>query len=132
MKSKYVHYYFSQNRERRIYCGMVTALDAALGRIVNTLEETKMMNNTLIVFTTDNGGNVLSGGNNYPLRGGKVLDLTYNLSHLITHCFIFHENTLWEGGTRGPAFIHGPMLSSSGTVSKVFVGFKFNVRFQSF
>ena len=53
---------------------MVTALDAALGRIVQTLDETKLMDNTLIVFTTDNGGNVLAGGNNFPLRGSKVLD----------------------------------------------------------
>ena len=53
---------------------MVTALDAALGRIVQTLDETKMMDNTLIVFTTDNGGNVLAGGNNFPLRGSKELD----------------------------------------------------------
>ena len=53
---------------------MVTALDAALGRIVQTLNETKLMDNTLIVFTTDNGGNVLAGGNNFPLRGSKVLD----------------------------------------------------------
>lgn len=69
----YLHHYSSKNQDRKIYCGMVTALDSALGRIVNTLEETKMMNNALIVFTTDNGGNVQAGGNNYPLRGGKVL-----------------------------------------------------------
>ena len=53
---------------------MVTALDASIGRIVQTLEDTKMINNTLIVFTTDNGGNVLAGGNNFPLRGSKVFD----------------------------------------------------------
>ena len=47
---------------------MVTALDAEIGRIVQTLEDTKMMDNTLIVFTTDNGGNVLGGGNNFPLE----------------------------------------------------------------
>ena len=56
-----------------MYCSMVTALDAAIGRIVQTLEDTKMIDNTLIVFTTDNGGNVLAGGINFPLRGSKVL-----------------------------------------------------------
>ena len=53
---------------------MVTAIDAAIGRIVQTLEDTKMIDNTMIVFTTDNGGNVLAGGNNFPLRGSKVFD----------------------------------------------------------
>ena len=52
---------------------MVKALDDAVGKIVETLDETNMMENTLIVFTTDNGGNVVAGGNNFPLRGSKVL-----------------------------------------------------------
>ena len=108
MKSKYVHHFFSQNRDRRIYCGMVTALDAALGRIVNTLEETKMINNTLIVFTTDNGGNVLAGGNNYPLRGGKVLYLTFDFSPLILLIATFSMRTL-----SGKA-AHGAQHSSMG------------------
>ena len=51
---------------------MVKALDDAVGKILETLDETNMMENTLIVFTTDNGGSVSHAASNLPLRGTKV------------------------------------------------------------
>ena len=51
---------------------MMTALDEAVGNVTRELKQHNMFNNTLIIFTTDNGGSPGEGGNNYPLRGTKV------------------------------------------------------------
>ena len=52
--------------------GMVAALDDSVGAVVKTLESRGMMNNTIIMFTTDNGGPAngfdANAANNFPLR----------------------------------------------------------------
>ena len=53
---------------RRIYCGMVRAVDESVRNITATYETLGILNETLIVLTTDNGGTTDDGGNNYPLR----------------------------------------------------------------
>jgi arylsulfatase A-like enzyme len=69
---------------------MLAAMDEAVGRLVDALRAADEYDNTVIVFTTDNGGSVSHAASNLPLRGTK--------------------GTLWEGGTRGPAFLHSPLL----------------------
>ena len=61
---------------------------------MKSLKETGYYDNTIIVFTTDNGGAVKMEGNNMPLRGTK--------------------GTLFEGGTRGIGFVHSPLLQKTG------------------
>jgi arylsulfatase A-like enzyme len=74
---------------RRTYAGMLSAMDEAIGQVLAALEEKKIRDNTLIIFSSDNGGpspgRITSNG---PLRAGK--------------------GTLYEGGVRVCAFANWP------------------------
>lgn len=83
-----------QNPTRKEYCGMVSAMDEAIGKVVRALKANDLMNDTLIIFTPDNGGMPLTTGSNYPLRGAK--------------------STVFEGGTRVSAFVFGNGLQKNG------------------
>ncbi|XP_022329100.2 arylsulfatase B-like [Crassostrea virginica] len=85
-----------KTKSRRTYLGMVTAMDEAIGNITETLKKKGIFNDTLIIFTADNGGWTTYGGNNYPLRGGKA--------------------TVFEGGTRATAFVTGAGIQKSNYV----------------
>mmetsp|Transcript_31375 Transcript_31375/g.61129 ORF Transcript_31375/g.61129 Transcript_31375/m.61129 type:complete len:543 (+) Transcript_31375:18-1646(+) len=78
--------------DRRTFAGMLGAMDEAVANITAALSAKEMLNETLIVFTTDNGAPFVhfnsSAMSNWPLRGGKA--------------------TVWEGGVRGSAFVWGP------------------------
>ena len=76
------------NSKRQTYAAMVTAMDSAMGRILDALDAKGIAENTLVLFFSDNGGTEKSGGDNAPLRGQK--------------------STVWEGGVRVPAAIRWP------------------------
>lgn len=79
---------------RKVYAGMTDALDQSVGILVEALDEASMLRDTIIVFSSDNGGApsgpVSNRGINWPLRGAK--------------------DSLYEGGIRSPAFLWTPDL----------------------
>ncbi|XP_068709022.1 arylsulfatase I-like [Montipora foliosa] len=87
--------------DRRKYAAMVASLDESVGNITKALKRKGLYDNTVIVFTTDNGGAPRgfnwNQGCNYPLKGGK--------------------DTFWEGGVRGVGFVHSNLISKKRRVS---------------
>jgi arylsulfatase A-like enzyme len=78
------------------YHRMIHHMDEGIGWVMQALERTGQLDNTLVVFTSDNGGERFS--DNWPLVGGKM-DLT-------------------EGGIRVPWIAHWPAMIAPGGVSQ--------------
>lgn len=69
---KYSEMYPDMKARRKTYAGMVTALDDAVGVVVEVLKSEGILDNTLIIFSSDNGGpNPGQLTRNGPLRAGK-------------------------------------------------------------
>jgi arylsulfatase A-like enzyme len=88
---------------RPVYAAMVMAMDDAIGSVLDTLEQTGVAENTLVIFISDNGGALIrgsaqNGALNHPLRGSKA--------------------QLWDGGIRVPLFMSWPGTIEAGRVSE--------------
>ena len=82
--------------DRSVYAEMVTHLDAGIGRVLNSLEEQGIADNTIVIFSGDNGGALNLGASNGELRAGKRF--------------------AYEGGIRVPGIIQWAGQIDSGEV----------------
>jgi arylsulfatase A len=80
---------------RAEYVAMIERVDVGVGRILATLERLSLRENTIVIFTNDNGGEWLS--RNTPL--------------------FHHKLSVWEGGIRVPAIIRWPQRIRAGQVT---------------
>jgi arylsulfatase A-like enzyme len=85
------------------YAAMIESMDDAVGTLLDALDRLGVADNTIIIFASDNGGNMYNEvdgttpTNNAPLRGGKA--------------------TMYEGGVRGPAVLVFPGHAQAGSRS---------------
>ena len=90
----------SLNTARRLeFVGSITAMDAAIGRLLDLLDEYKITDNTIVIFFSDNGGG--GAADNAPLRGRK--------------------GQMFEGGIRVPCIVRWPGKIPAGTTSDEFL-----------
>ena len=74
LKKDYEKYNHMGNHTLQVYAGMIEALDRSIGKILSALEKNGLTENTLIIFTSDNGGAGYIGLDNInkPYRGWKL------------------------------------------------------------
>jgi arylsulfatase A-like enzyme len=90
-----------EDKQRRIYAGMMSAMDDAVGAVLAKVADAGLEDDTLVFFISDNGGPTMRGvtvnaSNNAPLRGSK--------------------RTTLEGGVRVPFFVKWPGKLPAGAV----------------
>jgi arylsulfatase A-like enzyme len=87
-----------QAQDHPVYAGMMEAMDEGVGLVLEALDQHGLADNTIVIFTSDNGG--VSSGDGFatsclPLRGGK--------------------GRQWEGGVRQPLYIYWPGVTRGTT-----------------
>ena len=93
-KAKHPH----ADATRAKLAAFIEHLDSGVGRVLATLDETGLADNTLVIFTSDNGGELRAGAHNGPLRDGK--------------------GKTYEGGIRVPMVARWPGKIAPGTRSE--------------
>ena len=126
------------SRSQEIYASMVEYMDTSIGRIVDFLEETNQLDNTLIFFMADHGASTLETGpgqgDSFPAQPlprnnefdnfgkiGSFIDHGIGFGEAASAPFKYFKGNMSEGGVRAAAFARYPTANESPGVSHVLI-----------
>jgi len=130
------------SRAMEIYAGMVEHLDMSVGRVINFLEQSGQLENTVVVFTSDHGasagefgvdtGRVPKGGGPHIPEGtdnsfenfGRInsfIDHGRGFGEAATAPFRYLKGSINEGGVRAAGFVYYPAEVEAGGVSHAYM-----------
>ncbi|XKL69126.1 hypothetical protein PGB90_006895 [Kerria lacca] len=96
---------YIKNEHRRLFAGILDALDESVGKVIEALDSSQLLKNSVVLFISDNGGATVdplwkyeNTASNWPLRGMKT--------------------SLYEGGVRGVAALWSPLLIHRNNVTE--------------
>jgi arylsulfatase len=95
--------YLPHPHPRAAYAAMVTRMDRTMGRMLKLLKELNIDDNTLVIFTSDNGATYLGGYDREFFQGNGPLRS--------------HKGYLYEGGIRIPLIARWPGMIKAGTIN---------------
>ncbi|MGY0602667.1 MAG: arylsulfatase B [Paraglaciecola chathamensis] len=87
-----------ESKDRQVFADMTSDVDQDIGEVLAALDKRGIAENTIVVFMSDNGGNLEAGANNGSLQGGK--------------------SSVYEGGVRVPVLIRWPAQLQSKTMTQ--------------
>ena len=100
-RKEYIDYFKAKQKgelhDQPVYAGMIKHMDDAIGDVLKKVRDLGISDDTIIIFTSDNGG--VPSTSQAPLRGFK--------------------GCLYEGGIREPFYIHNPKFIKAGTTDQV-------------
>jgi len=129
-----------KSKEMAVYAGMIDAMDHHIGRLVTYLKDTGQYDNTVFIFTSDNGpegSEALTGLRGVYLRlwfathdynidyetlgtRGSFVDIGPSFGNAAASPLAYYKFFAHEGGMRVPMIIAGSVVASAGSISNAF------------
>lgn len=108
-----------------VYAAQIDRMDQGIGRIIDLLKQKNELDNTIILFLSDNGGNAEPEGKDFDVDsitdvGGKAFNQSYrkNWANMSNTPFRLYKSSNHEGGISTPLIVHWPKKIQKASISK--------------